>query len=619
MKPGRLTLTILLLLIGLVLVNYLASALPVRIDATAEKIYTLSSGTEELITEIEDPITLDFYFSRSVSGVPISYKNYADRVEEILRQYVRLAGGRVTLNVIDPRVDTPEEEQAIAAGLAMQTVPSGEPVYLGLVATQADEQEIINNLSPQRESFLEYDVSELIFRVQQLERPRLGILSSLPIQDTSNPALLMSGQATPGQYVSTAWSNSYELVEIFPNAAELPDDLDVLAVIHPQTLRPTLEYEIDQFVLSGKPLFLAIDPSSWYERNQNPQMAQIGSAPATLASDLASLLETYGIDYDTDHVVGDPLHPRSVYGGNGAIYDMPVWLNLSEENFSADSQPLSQLQLLLFPEAGALGPIPGSTSTFTPMIQTSDQSGTLDPEVLINGSPEEISLALDHSGKQTIAALVTGHFNSAFPGGRPDSGTGEDEPVVTEPSLRESVAESSVFVVADTDWLLDGFSVERSSFLGQQTIQPINNNLAFAVNVMDYLGGSSELINIRGKGSAVRPFAVVQDLEVAANQRYQQRLESVNDRLQQIQDRLSQLISQNDDALGLVTPPAVADAIAEAQQEQAALQAERREIRRALREDIEALENRLLFFNLAASPILLCLFGLWFHRRRRRR
>jgi hypothetical protein len=71
---------------GLVLVNYLASQLPFRGDTTADRIYTLSSGTKSILQKIEEPVVLDFYFSKDAAGLPVSYKNYAARVQEMLRQ-----------------------------------------------------------------------------------------------------------------------------------------------------------------------------------------------------------------------------------------------------------------------------------------------------------------------------------------------------------------------------------------------------------------------------------------------------------------------------------------------------------------------------------------------------
>ncbi len=266
MKFGSKTLAVLLLLVGLVLVNYLASSVPVRLDATAEKIYSLSEGTKAMLGKIEEPVTLELFFSRDADGLPIAYKNYAARVQEMARQYVRASRGKLTLNIINPRPDTPEEERATASGLTPQMAQQGgEPFYFGLIVTQADQQKTIPAFTPQREQFLEYDLSKLVHSVQLLDKPRLGLLTSLPLQGTSpdqmQMMMMMRQQPQPSQMVMTELGQSFEVTVVNATATELPANLDVLLIAHPQNVSPKLQYSIDQFLLGGKPFVLALDPS----------------------------------------------------------------------------------------------------------------------------------------------------------------------------------------------------------------------------------------------------------------------------------------------------------------------------------------------------------------------
>src|ERR1700676_3521880 len=108
MTSGSKTVAIVLLFLGLALANYLASSIPARYDATAEKIYTLSRGTRSLLSKITEQTTLDLYFTSNASGQFVEYKNYAERVREMLQQYVRASKGKIRLNVTDPEPDTPE-------------------------------------------------------------------------------------------------------------------------------------------------------------------------------------------------------------------------------------------------------------------------------------------------------------------------------------------------------------------------------------------------------------------------------------------------------------------------------------------------------------------------------
>jgi ABC-type uncharacterized transport system involved in gliding motility auxiliary subunit len=614
MKPGRKTIAILLLVAGLILVNYLAASLPFRIDATAERIYTLSPGTRALLAKVRDPMTLELYFSRGASGLPVAYKNYAERVTEMLRQYARASGGRITLSVVDPEPDTPQEEKAVAAGLEPQRMEAGgEPFYLGLVATQAEQQRSIPSLNPDREQFLEYDLSELVYRTQAVDKKKLGLLTSLPLQGV--PGNPMAGQAdTEGQYVITQWQDTFDITPVDASAQALPPGLDALAIVHPENVAPALQYAIDQFLLSGKPVFLAVDPSSQYfKRQAGGQMAMMGGPPQNLSSDLPVLLSGWGIAYDPQKVVGDNEEATQVQTSGQSVARYPVWLSLQRENFNAKAPATAQLSSMLLVEPGSIAPKAGSSLLFTPLVQTSAAAGEVDAVALQAGSPEDVGRRLVPAGRRTLAALVSGRFPSAFPDGPP-----KDAKVPAAGRLTASRAQSTLLIVADTDWLFDDYSVRKFNFLGTTAAEPLNDNLAFAANALDFLSGSQDLISIRGKGDSVRPFTVFKRMEARASEKYNEKLAALEARLNEVQARLSELQGKKADGGKLLASPEIAKAIEDFQKQEASLSAERRTIRHALREDIEALQFRLLAANLLASPLLVCAFGLWFYRNRRK-
>jgi ABC-type uncharacterized transport system involved in gliding motility auxiliary subunit len=612
MKTGSKALVIILLFGGLVLVNFLASQLPVRGDATAGGIYTLSSGTRTILQKIQEPVVLDFYFSKDAAGLPVSYKNYAARVQEMLRQYVRASGGRLSLNVVNPRADTPEEERAAAAGLQPQGAPgSAEPVYFGLVAIQADQQKAIPSFSPQRESFLEYDVSQLVQSIQQIARPKLGLISSLPLQQAGfNPMLPMARSPEPGQLIATEWERSFEIVRIESSVEKLPDGLAALAIIHPQGVPPKLQYAVDQFLLAGNPVFIAVDPSSQYFKRQGG--GRFGGPSSSASSDLHDLLKGYGITYDPQNVTGDLDRATPVQvAGNGQVARLPVWLTLDGSALNSSALPTAQLRSLLFIEPGSFRITPKSGVTVTPLVETSARAGEVMANTLDLLPPDQVDRQIIPSGKRTLAALIQGKLTTAFPVGPPL--------VASDPGqLKEAKGSATLVVVADTDWLLDDFSIRKVNYFGTQAAEPLNDNLAFGGNTLDYLAGSQDLISIRGKGTSLRPFTVVQQMEVEAQKKYQEQLIALEARLSETQAKLGQLQGKASDGGRLVATPEMQKAIEDFQKQEAAIRRERREIRRALREDIDALGNGLLLINLLATPILVGAFGLWFHRARRR-
>jgi len=633
MKFGSKTLAVLLLLVGLVLVNYLASSVPVRLDATAEKIYSLSEGTKAMLGKIEEPVTLELFFSRDADGLPIAYKNYAARVQEMARQYVRASRGKLTLNIINPRPDTPEEERATASGLTPQMAQQGgEPFYFGLIVTQADQQKTIPAFTPQREQFLEYDLSKLVHSVQLLDKPRLGLLTSLPLQGTSpdqmQMMMMMRQQPQPSQMVMTELGQSFEVTVVNATATELPANLDVLLIAHPQNVSPKLQYSIDQFLLGGKPVVLALDPSSQhFKRQSNPQQAMMGGGPQNVSSDLPTLLNAYGIQYDAQKVVGDLENATQVQTGGGGIARYPIWLSLrGKEWFSSTSMPTAQLNSAMFIEAGSVAKREGADSTFTPLVWTSSQSGDIASMMLQFAQPDDIAKQITPTGQKTIAALVTGKFKTAFPNGvpadeKPADGSAPAPPPAPAPSgpgLTTSRSTSTLLVIADTDWLFDDYSVRKFNFFGQTAAEPFNDNLAFASNAVEFLGGSQDLISIRGKGSSLRPFTVVRKMETEAQKQYQAKLTELDTRLQEVQAKLTELQGKVGEGNRLVATPEMAKAIEDFRKQQAAMRGERREIRRALREDIDRLENRLLVINLLATPLLIGAFGVWFYRSRKK-
>src|SRR5271170_7780625 len=75
-----------------------------RVDLTQNRLYTLSPGTQQVLTELKEPINLYFYFSREAAAkqAPLLMP-YAARVREFLEELATRSGGKIRLRVIDPQ------------------------------------------------------------------------------------------------------------------------------------------------------------------------------------------------------------------------------------------------------------------------------------------------------------------------------------------------------------------------------------------------------------------------------------------------------------------------------------------------------------------------------------
>ncbi len=618
-----------LLIAALVLLNIIAANIPGQLDLTRDSLYTLSPGSRELLSTIEEPVSLEFYFSRTAEGIPILFKNYATRVEDLLRQYAKAARGGIRLSIIEPEPDTDEEQQAIRAGLRPVPLPNGDQLFFGLRAIQADQEETIPFFTNDRESFLEYDISQIIYQVQQVERPVIGVLTGLPMFG----APVMPGQ--PPSAASQEWTVIRELRKTWEvrqlNGEIETDNLDVLAVIHPSDVTPRQQFAIDQAVLAGTPLFLALDPSSYIQRSQqqNQQMMMM-QGPQSASSDLPELLAAWGIEYAPDNVIGDFRYGRVVGASPGSppVQYPPL---IDFRDFSRDLPPTSALQELTVAEPGAFEIGEDSALELQPLLVTSRESGTIPAQVLNFTQIPSVRNQVDIDDETyTVAGLLRGNLKTAFPDGLPKNDESESEaagedtaaknPVAGGDLLRESVEPATILFLADSDLLSDPFSVQVINFLGTQAVQPLNDNLDFSLNLFDYIGGSEDLLALRGKGRTTRPFTRIEKMELTAQEEYQRELNALDDRLSEVQTELRNLRqAQGDNGNMLVASPEVLRAIEKYQLQEAELRADRREIRKKLREDIEATEMQLALFNLLTMPILIAVFGIQFFIRRANR
>lgn len=634
MNRSQKSLAVGLLVVGLIAFSVIAAKLPGQFDWTDGNYYTLSETSRELVRNLEEPVTIEYFFSRSVEQLPVAIKNYGTLVEDLLRQYVDASNGMVRLKVIDPKPDTEEEEAAIRSGIRGQPTATGQNIFFGLAVTSADQTEVIPVFTPERESYLEYDISQLIYRVRLLEKPVLGVISQLPLFGSSPSPMVPGMPPSPG---SDPWlflsqlETTFEIREL--GGETLPDDLAALALIHPGELSPELQYAIDQFLLEGKPVFAAVDPSSYMQRmNRSRQQMMMGGGGHS--SDLSGLLEQWGIEYDASKVVGDAnLATRISAGGPAVRY--PYWLTVRE--FAGDSPLTAQLDEVWLLEPGAFTLAEGSELTLNPLIRTTENSGTTDAAMLAFQQPQAIAENFESDNRQrTIAGLVTGRFETAFPGGPPDEEaadeetTGEDDTEGEEGESPESededdAAEESglqegqgtLLLIADSDWLSDPLSVRRVNFLGSTAVAPLNDNINLALNLLDSLAGNEALLTLRGKGEIRRPFTRIQEMEREAQEAYQREIEAVEAKLAEVRNQLSALRQGQQDNT-IVVSPEVMESIADYQAREAELRSELRRIRLALRQEINAEKLKLSIFNVFLLPIVVLAIGLTSFLRRAR-
>jgi len=593
-----------------------------RIDLTENQLYTLADGTGRLIRNIDEPITFRFFFSQQASEDLTALRAYAKRVQELLEEYQVQSEGKIHLEIIDPEPFSDEED--LAARFGLQSVPvnnAGDGLYFGLVGTNSvDDQQIISFFQPDKEEFLEYDISRLIQQLTQNQKPKVGLLSSLQVEGDIN---MTTFQTSPPWVLIDQLTAAYEVLTISPEQDLLPEDLALLVIIHPKSFSDSLLFAIDQFAMSGGRILLFVDPLAEMD-SPTPGAAQ-PAIPSAPVSDFP-LLSNWGLELRADMVLADAGAALNVGGANGQPVKHLGILGFSAANFNTEDVTLANLESINMATTGILDNLDGATSNVEVLIsssidampmQTSDFQFLTDPEQLFKGfeaTGERYTLAARLSGK-AMSAFPEGIETAAKPGGQ---GPSEEPPAQAKSPLKET-DNLNVIVVADTDLLTDRLWVQVQDFFGQTIASPWANNGDFVLNTVDNLIGGSELISIRSRGRFTRPFTVVEALRQEAQSRYQENADALQRELEQTESQLSELEQEQSGQNLLALSPEQEAAIARFQEEKLSIRKQLRDVRHQLDKDIDGLGATLKFINIALVPLLLtlALFG-WSYLRRTR-
>ncbi len=580
----------------------------VRLDLTDEGLYTLSEGTISAMQAFDEPVTLNFYFSKSLAAPYQQILTYGKRVEDMLRALEAQNPGNIHLSVIDPEPFSEAEDDAVAAGLKGIPLGDGSTLYLGLTATNStDGKGEIAFFSEDREKFLEYDLVKMLVGLDRTGQKKLGLLTQLPMPyGPGGPQAMMQGQAQP-YVLYEQLGEAFDLVDIDPTFTALPEGLDVLMIVHPPALNEDQLFAIDQYVLKGGRTLVFLDPHS---EAMNPR------AMAPSPSTLGPLLPAWGVTMPEGKVVGDAsLAQRVQMGGYGpdAVKDYIFWLAVTDTFLASDDPVSGSVNNLNFASSGVLESVEGATTTVQPLVTTSSVAMLYDASRAV-GLPDPDSLLrdLEPAGQSFIlAARITGHAATAFP----ERAAAEGGPV-KDPALKEG--DVNLVVTADSDVFDDRFWVQLQQFLGQRVVVPIAGNGSFVLNMADHISGSDALLELRGRGISKRPFEVVDAIRREAEAKYlaeEQRLE--ND-LQATEDRIAQLEAQKPEGTTVLS----GDQEAEISRFRAQLLETRkalREVQRSLRSEIDNLGNWLAAINIALMPLLIIAFALIRVLLRRRR
>lgn len=585
-----------------------------RIDLTTDKLYTLTPGTLHIVDGLQRPLRLTLYFSEHATRDLPQLRSYEQRVREMLQEMVARSHGRIRLQIIDPVPYSDDEASAEGSGLiAANGGTNGERVFFGLagnamsgsIDSDGAEERVpertlaIAFFDPSREAFLEYDIAKLVYELNQTSKPRVGLVSSLPV--AGNPVLSEQPWTAIQQL-----SQLFDVKTIDPGTLRKIDgDIRVLLLIQPKRLAPDAQYAIDQYVLRGGHLVVFVDPDA--ELDTSPYQPESTTFPDH-ASDLPRLFKAWGVVYHADKVVLDRARALQIELA-GSSLNHPAMLDLGQQELNRNDAVTASLQRINVSTVGHFDLAPDARTRLVPLLQSSAEAEVVPTQRVLDATSDPTTLLQNYTPDHlnyVLAARLHGTFDSAFPERAGESG-----------HLAHSAPNAEVILVADTDLLSDRLWVEPQAVLGQTMMRVFANNGDLVTNLVDNLSGSSALLSIRGRSTSQRPFTRVQALRNVADQKFLQKERELENELAETRRRLDELQPAKG-SHGNTASVEQRREIEKFRQRQLAINKELRDVQHQLNAEIDALGLRVKFINIVLVPGLIVLLGLLYGWRRTR-
>lgn len=558
---------------------------PLRADITEDQLNTLSPAARKLVQNLQEPIALNFYYNDGVGRDYPEIRTHAERVRALLDSFVRQSNGKLKLRTVNPVPFSEDEDLALTNGIEAVTTEGIDPLYFGLSGQNlVDDVHAISFLNPEHDASLEFDIAQLISKLDRPEQPRIAILSGL---EALNP----NTENASANRMLTALQNGFSVEWLPENVRNIDPTFEALIVIAPEKLNDFAAYQIDQFLLRRGRVIVLTDPLPLLSAARPPpdNLKQLFARWGFLASEDILADMDIGLPVTTNGPAGQRIEPQPLYPGPG-----PGEFNQSDFLVSGLKQKV------YFGGTGWLMPTDDHKTTFTPLIRSGKKPAFLAAKDFSKNrsSPANIrSLSAPLDSQVAIAARISGRFTTAFRNGAPEPELPEDPvlqriaaaEIIDRPHVSASRVPGEIVVIADTDFLLDAFYVNRANG------QPIADNEALMLTLLDQFAGRPELAALRTRPLARRPMTRIVDMREAAEKQYLKAQDEIEAEIAQLQQKMSGDYTTTD--------PKLRDDYLRSRKEL-------RELQKSFRSSINAVEFWLRLFTIWLPVSLTILTGL---------
>ena len=503
-----------------------------KLDLTDSGFYRFSPPAKKIIAEVKESVSIKLFLPDDSSKLPASDQRYIFRVKSLFASLESLSAGKIKITTYNPVPDSEDELLAKRLGLTPKGSFKGLPIYMTAVYEKAEDTLIYQNLDPDRERFLEYDIAETLQNLERDQLKTVAIYSALNI---------LGG----GSNKAERWAIFKSLERVFnllpiDLTENIPDEVDSMILIHPISLEENQEYLIDQFLMKGGSIFIAFDPFSRVNHSRNRMsLIQGPSEDEEQASHPTKLFDQWGIRFEPSQVVGDVRRADKINTVTRTV-NYPLLLRLNKDHIEQHHPISANTSNILLSEAGSFEVETRDGIEFRPIMQTSFASGVIATRSVYYLSPSELANKFSSDQRRrTLAGVLKGKFRSAFE--KAPTGFPESEHLTLSKKI------SHIVIVSDTDFLDDTFTVEKIPYYDRLNMKAKNDNQDFFLNAMEFLAGNQKLLSIRSSATLQQRFERLAKLRQEKVEEFKQRTISLSAELQSIQDRLRKLVREEND------------------------------------------------------------------------
>ena len=495
---------------------YTADGFRVRLDCTSDKAYSLSPLSGKVVSALPRVVSVRLYITPDSAAMSGTVKQYSERVRWLLTELSKSSKGKIKLQIIEPELDSDAEEAALLDGIRPVRTPTGDRFYFGIAISSRERDDGIPYLFHQEESQLEYQLIRKMINVTADKKKLVGVMSEFPLLGR-NPEPQSGIQGFPAWHVFRDMADDYQFCEVPLEIPAIPDEIDVLLIVHPSTIGKRGQYAIDQYLLRGGKLAIFTDPrSSFAEASARKNYSMMDK----VRSNLPDLFAAWGIGLNPETMAADLQYKFDHLSSSGVRQTLPSALRIPKGGISAVHPLTRGLESIWMNFAGLpLVDNPVNGLKYQRLVFTSENAKT----VPVTARQDRVFAEFEQDKRDPLPLgwHISGIFPGAYPAGAPDAAAGEKNPK----HLVKSAKPSEVFVFADSDMLFHDACIRRvQDEFGQELLLRRSDNMILLQNVLEHLSGNLSLADLRSRVPMNRPMEKIRALREKADVAFRNRI-----------------------------------------------------------------------------------------------